>query len=148
MEDWQDFVARVAGEFGELRFRRGRKFAFRPPRTILIPEQDCLEKCSKYGKNEYNFLRMQLLHEVGHALLGHRDWKTDLMRVKMECAAWAKARELCERYGVRYDEDFAEGELDSYRDWLHQRSRCKKCGLTRYQGQDGKYHCPGCEGML
>lgn len=64
----------------------------------------------------------------------------------MEREAWEKARELCERYGVEYDEEVVEAELDSYREWLHKRSRCPKCGLTRYQGGDGKYRCPECEG--
>jgi lipopolysaccharide biosynthesis regulator YciM len=37
--------------------------------------------------------------------------------------------------------------LDTYRDWLHRRSACPECGLTRYQTVDGRWHCPGCEGF-
>ena len=56
-----------------------------------------------------------------------------------------KARELCNKYGVSYNEDVAETELDTYRDWLDAKSRCPKCGLTRYQTSDGEFHCPRCE---
>ena len=48
---------------------------------------------------------------------------------------------------ILFDEDFIETELDTYRDWLHQRSKCKKCGLTRYQTRDGVYHCPFCDNV-
>lgn len=134
---FSELLERVRKDFPELRFREGKKFMFRPPRTVIF-----VQKC---GEDENDFGKMQLLHEVGHALLGHRDWETDLVRVKMECAAWEKAKELSKKYEVRYEEEFAEEELDSYRDWLHQRSKCKQCGLTRYQTRDGEYHCPQCE---
>lgn len=87
---------------------------------------------------------LQLLHEVGHAILQHKDFRTDVERLKMERAAWEQARILCGRYHIHYDEDLVEAALDSYRDWLHQKSTCPECGLTRYQSRDGKYHCPGC----
>ena len=60
----------------------------------------------------------------------------------MEVEAWEKARELC---GVLVDEELIESELDTYRDWLHQKSRCPKCGLTRFQTPDGAFHCPKCD---
>lgn len=82
---------------------------------------------------------------MGHALLEHKNFATDPERLRMERAAWEKARELCTRYGIFYDEEFVEDELDTYRNWLHQKSRCPECGLTRYQTVDGKYHCPGCD---
>ena len=44
-----------------------------------------------------------------------------------------------------WDEDFVQDKLDTYRDWLHAKSRCKKCGLTKYQTEDKKWHCPRCE---
>lgn len=135
----EELLRCVERDYPALRVREGWKFAFRPTRTVLH------EKLPNYDVDDNNFWKMQFLHEVGHALLGHRDWGTDLERVKMECAAWAKAEELCGEYGVEYVEDFAEDELDTYREWLHQRSRCRKCGLTRYQTRDGKYHCPQCE---
>ena len=133
----RELLARLRADYPGLRFREGRKFAFRPPRTVTYERFD-VEADNVYQK-------MQMLHEMGHALLKHQRWTTDVERVKMESAAWAKAAELAERYGVEYEAEFAETELDSYRNWLHQRSVCGRCGLTRYQTPDGEYHCPQCE---
>ena len=125
------FLARIKNDYPSLRFIQGRKFAFRPPRTIVIPSDDPEP--------------LLLLHEVGHALSGHQNFKTEVKRLKMEVEAWEKAKKLCGIYGVDIDEDLIEGELDTYRDWLHQKSRCPKCGLTRFQTPDGVFHCPKCE---
>lgn len=98
-----------------------------------------------FSEEKCGFFCLQMLHEVGHALLEHDFYTTDLERLKMERAAWEKARELCQKYGVEYDEDYVEGALDSYRDWLHTRSRCVRCGATRFQDDRGEYHCLECE---
>lgn len=116
----------------EFNFRAAERFSFRPPKTIY------------FVQNDENFDSL-ILHELGHALLGHRNFKTDVERLKMERAAWEKGREIAANLKIDIDNDLIETELDSYRDWLHQRSKCKKCGLTRYQTPDGKYHCPNCE---
>lgn len=158
-EDFVGLLMRLEEDFPELRFRPGSKFAFRPPRTIIYTdadkesrrrepektEQSLAAKINECVEIKNNYLKMQLLHEVGHAILEHRNWGMDLERVKMEGAAWAEAEKLCVKYGVKYDENFAEEELDSYRDWLYARSTCAECGLTMYQTPDGKYHCPQCE---
>ena len=130
---------RLSKDFSVFRFRQGRKFAFRPPRTVVFEPLTGVDA-------EYKIYSMRLLHEVGHALSGHRTYRQDLERVKMECEAWRRARSLCERYGVEYDEGVVEQELESYREWLHQKSKCSQCGLTRYQAGNGAYHCPFCEG--
>lgn len=125
-------LVRLEKDFPDFKFVAGKKFAFRPPRTIVIgPKEPQME--------------LLLLHELGHATLGHRDFKTDVARLKMENEAWEKARELAQKYGVEFDEDLMQTELDTYRDWLHQKSRCPACGLTRFQTPDGQYHCPSCE---
>lgn len=128
-------ITRLREDFPEYSFRSGKKFAFRPPKTIVI------------GPNEPND-PLLLLHELGHALSKHFSFKTDISRIKMEREAWDKAKELAQKYGVEYDEDFVEQELDTYRNWLDAKSRCPKCSLTRYQTPDGKYHCPRCESIF
>lgn len=140
LEEW---LAEVQRDYPELKWRVGRKFAYRGPRTIsYIP----LEQ--KSDELEQKKWQLQLLHELGHARLKHQTFQTDLERLKMECAAWEEARELALRYGVEFDEELMEEALDSYRDWLHGKAKCAQCGLTRYQTKDGKYHCPGCEDMI
>lgn len=125
---WQ----RVAKDYPEFLFRKGVRFKFRPPRTITIgPEEP--------GDS------LLFLHELGHALCGHKTIMTDVSRLKMEREAWEKARELAELYDVEFDDEFVEEELDTYRDWLYHKSRCPKCGLSRYQTPDKVYHCPKCE---
>lgn len=128
----ETLLTRVKQDFPELRFRMGKKFTFRPPKTVIMGPQERL-----WG--------LLLLHELSHAILGHRSFRMDVERLKMESAAWEKAAELAECYGVIVDEDLIQDELDTYRDWLHTKSRCPKCGLTRFQTPDGAYHCPKCD---
>lgn len=128
-EDLHKLIMQLKMDYPKIRFRLGKKFAFRPPRTIFFAEGQELE----------------LLHELGHARLEHDFYTTDIERLRMERAAWEEARRLCDQYAVEYDQEFVEMALDSYRDWLHRRSQCSKCGLTRYQTRDGKYHCPSCD---
>ena len=123
---------RLRKDFPEIRFRSGVKFLFRPPRTVVL------------GADEAHS-ELLLLHEVGHALCGHRTFTTDVRRLKMEREAWTKAKSLCAKYGIVYDDEVVEHELDSYREWLDKKSRCPRCGLTRFQTPDGQYHCPRCE---
>ena len=121
-------------DYPELRFKEGDKFAFRPPRTI------------RYNLAK-EYADLLLLHEVSHAVLGHQDFRMDVERLKMEKEAWEKACELAQQYGVKIDENLIQDELDTYRDWLHQKSRCPNCGLTRFQTSDSRYHCPRCENL-
>lgn len=130
-----DFFRDLERDFPEFRFVKGRKFAFRPPKTVVI------------GPLE-PFSRLLVLHEVGHAVLGHKSFRTGVERLKIEVAAWEKARELASVHGVEWDEEVAQGELDTYRDWLHQKSRCPICGLTRFETPDGQYHCPRCNAII
>jgi len=134
-----NFVVRIKKDFPEYKFFNGKRFTFRPPRTIILePVTGDWEQIGQY--------ELSVLHELGHALLEHKFYTTDPERLRMEREAWERARELCPHYGVEYDEEYVEQELDTYRDWLHRKSGCPKCGLTRYQTRDGRYHCPSCEG--
>ena len=131
----QDFLEKIKHDFKDFRFLEGRKFAFRPPKTIILgpPEP---------------YSELLALHEVSHAILGHKDFKTDVSRLRMESEAWEKAKELAFKYKIEAEEDVIQEQLDTYRDWLHKKSRCPKCGLTRFQSADGIYHCPRCEKLL
>ena len=119
-------------DYPNFKFKTGRKFLFRPPNTIVVGPEETGDD-------------LLLLHEVSHAVLKHHDFDADVSRLKMEAEAWDKAKELAGKYGVGINEELIQDELDTYRDWLHQKSRCPKCGLTRFQTPDGAYHCPRCE---
>ena len=126
------FLAKIKSDFPDFRFIDGGKFSFHPPKTIIVGPEEPEDS-------------LLLLHELGHALSGHKSFNTSARRIKMEREAWDKAKELASIYEVVFDEDIVENELDTYRDWLHKKSCCKKCGLTMYQTPDGSFHCPRCE---
>lgn len=128
------FLEKVRADFPDIRFIYGKRFSFRPPRTVVIAK-DC-----DSGSGP-----LLLLHELGHALSHHYTFKTEVERLKIEVEAWEKARELAPLYKITIDDELIEGELDSYRDFLHQKSRCPLCGLTRFQTPDGVFHCPKCD---
>lgn len=128
------FLSKIKDDYPSLTFKTGKKFAFRPPKTIVIGPEEPHDS-------------LLLLHELGHALNLHADYKTGVDRLRMEREAWDKARELAPNYEMEFEEDFAQSELDTYRDWLHKKSRCPVCGLTRFQDTSSKYHCPRCENL-
>lgn len=85
-----------------------------------------------------------LLHEFGHALLGHTNYRQDVELLQMERAAWDEAIKLSREYHIDIEEDLVEDALDSYRDWLHMRSLCPHCQSTGIQVSPGHYECLAC----
>lgn len=85
-----------------------------------------------------------VLHELGHALLGHGSYRADVELLAMERAAWDRALALATAHGVVITDDTAEDHLDTYRDWLHARSLCPTCGATGLQAAAKAYQCLSC----
>jgi hypothetical protein len=85
-----------------------------------------------------------LLHELGHAILGHATYRYDIELLQLEATAWEKARELAEKYAVEIDEDYIQDCLDTYRDWLHLRATCPTCFARSLQASPRSYHCFNC----
>ena len=132
MANSTNFLKTIKNTYPNLAFKQGKRFSFRPKNTII------------FDPTAENF-KFLLLHELGHALNGDFSYKTDIERLKIEVSAWKTAKSLAKTFKIPFDEEFMESELDSYRDWLHKKSLCKSCGLTRYQTPDGAYHCPHCD---
>jgi len=86
-----------------------------------------------------------ILHELGHALLGHNTYKTDVELLQKEMLAWEKACELAARYNIALDEDHVQDCLDSYRDWINKRSTCPRCGVKTLSSADNIYQCFNCQ---
>jgi hypothetical protein len=86
------------------------------------------------------------LHELGHALLDHRSYESDVSLLQMEVDAWKKAIELAELYAVTISEEHMQHCLDTYRDWLHKRSTCPTCGKHGLQQSNALYRCLNCQG--
>ena len=85
-----------------------------------------------------------LFHELAHAVLGHFDYRKDVELLKMEANAWDKAIELAKKYDIKIDNTLVDSALDTYRDWLHARSMCKKCQATGLQIKKDTYKCLVC----
>jgi hypothetical protein len=63
----------------------------------------------------------------------------------MERAAWEKAGELAPTYEVTIQPDLVEQQLDTYRDWLHDRSVCPNCEANGVQTDVNHYRCLTCD---
>lgn len=126
------YISLIQSSFPDFSYKNGKKYTYIPPKTIVLGPQE--PHCE-----------LLLLHEVSHAILGHKSFKTDVERLKIESAAWDKAKTLAKALKIPFDADFAENHLDSYRNWLHSRSLCPTCHVTRFQTPDGVYHCPLCD---
>jgi len=85
-----------------------------------------------------------LLHELGHALLDHASYKSDVDLLQKEVAAWEKAASLARHYGKTVDAQYIQGCLDTYRDWLYKRSTCPLCENHGIQSSEHVYTCVNC----
>ncbi len=86
-----------------------------------------------------------LLHELAHAVLGHNTYGSDFELLKLESEAWYLAARLAKRYGVEIGDNHIQNCLDTYRDWLHRRSTCPRCGLHTLQKDSSSYQCHNCQ---
>jgi hypothetical protein len=85
-----------------------------------------------------------LLHELGHAILSHESYSTDVDLLQKEVAAWDKACATAYKFGVSIDETYAQNCLETYRNWLYKRSTCTECGAHGMQNEDRQYYCLNC----
>ena len=127
----------LRNQFPSLTYREGTAFCW-SPETQEISYTKRADKTSA---------AWSLLHETSHALLGHTRYQTDFELIKMEVAAWEKAKELAKDFGIAIDENHIQDCLDSYRDWIYARSICPYCGNKSLQQSDLRhYKCFNCRG--
>ena len=88
-----------------------------------------------------------LLHELGHARLGHQNFASDVELLQKEVEAWQEALRLAETYGKEIDPEHIQDCLDTYRDWLYRRSQCPACKASGVQQTARRYTCLNCGGM-
>jgi len=123
----------LAVDYPEVHFTEAKRFAWDAHKRQI----------SYQTSGEHH--ELALLHELGHALLGHGAYTHDIELIQLELAAWEKARELALKYDVTFDEDHAQDCLDTYRDWLHLRATCPTCFSRALQVNTRKYHCFNCQ---
>lgn len=133
-ENRKRFIALVAKDYPQFKFTPGSQEHW-SPRTNTIT----------YSESEApGELRYGLLHELAHALLGHDTYNSDFELLKLEVQAWDTAVKIGKKYGIKLDNDHIQDCLDTYRDWLHRRSKCPACGMHVLQKDSNSYQCFNC----
>ena len=85
-----------------------------------------------------------LLHEASHGILDHDGYGYDLQLIQLEREAWSKATEMGKMYGYSIESENIEDALDTYREWLHERSTCPNCARNGIQTAEDTYECLAC----
>lgn len=120
--------------YPELRHRQSDRFYWSAPdKTVHTAFTD-------HNEQEY----WAYLHEIGHALLEHQTFRSDFELLELEMDAWEKAKTLAQTLDILIDEEHIQDCLDSYRDWLHQRSLCPTCELSGVESEE-MYRCINCD---
>lgn len=125
----------LAAEFPQLSFRPGNKFYWSAPTAEVVYNASASGDTALWS----------LLHETSHALLNHQSYRNDFELIEMEVAAWEHAKQLSQQFGLPpIDENHLQDCLDTYRDWLHKRCVCPRCGTKNLQADSQHYHCFNC----
>jgi hypothetical protein len=118
------------------------------PHYTFVPHDSCMwrqkDAAIYYAPLNHQSDLWDLLHEIGHAELAHHSYNFDVELVRLEAEAWQKAQELSSRYNQCIPEDHAQGAIDTYRQWLEERSNCPRCHSNGLQHQKNTYSCINC----
>ncbi len=131
----QTIINRLQSAYPDLQFTAGKQFSWSPETSEIFYKSGASGQQATWS----------LLHETGHALLDHQTYQADFELIRLEVAAWGKARQLATDIAVKIDEDHIEDCLDTYRDWLYKRSICPTCTTKCLQQDDYQhYRCFNC----
>jgi hypothetical protein len=130
-----ELLERLRADYPTLTFVEGESFYWSPAdRTVTY----------YHATKQPRIALWALLHEAGHALLGHTGYDSDFELMQLEVGAWQKAKLLGKKYQVKIDTEHIEDCLDTYRDWLHRRSTCPTCRTVSVQKDKTTYECFNC----
>jgi hypothetical protein len=127
-------ISKLKRDYPEFNFKPGKQEHWSPKTKTITYEPNNQAEQLNYG----------LLHELAHALLGHTNYRSDFELLKLESLAWQTAAEIGQKYGINIDDDHIQNCLDTYRDWLHRRSKCPVCGMHVMQQDVSTYKCFNC----
>ncbi len=126
----------IMSHYPGLNFIKSSQFVWSPAhRAVYYPEED--ETQEEQGQ-------LALLHEIGHAELGHKTYHSDIHLLGMEVDAWKYARTKAPAFGITIDEEHIDRCLESYRIWVHKRSLCPRCQFHGIQTAPTRYRCFMC----
>jgi hypothetical protein len=118
----QQYISKLQASFPHLKFTAGSQFYWSPE------TQEIFYNIAADGQKSV----WSLLHETGHALLGHATYKADMELLRLEV-------------GLQINEEHIQDCLDTYRDWLYKRSICPSCNTKcLQQGDFVHYRCFNC----
>lgn len=126
-----DFLA----NFPDQTFVPGRYFAWSPATASITFDTRRINRDD--GK-------IALIHELGHARLGHRIYKYDMELLRMEMDAWDVVRELAPLYGLQIDESHIARCIGTYDEWLSKRATCPDCQNFSLQRDHNSFGCFAC----
>jgi hypothetical protein len=130
----EKLLRKLQQDFPNISFVSGEQLHW-SPNSAIISYNDSEDISAMWG----------LLHEIGHAILEHKNYTSDVDLLQKETAAWAQARKLSQTYNVSIDEEHTQDCLDTYRDWLHRRSTCPTCHSHGIERHTGLYSCLNCQ---
>ena len=131
---FKELLVHYAQSHDEIHFVKGDVFSWSPKTATITYSSTNIEEQSVWS----------LLHEIAHAKLQHFTYNSDFELLKLEVAAWKHAVQLAHEQSIIIDQDHIEDCLDTYRDWLHQRSTCPTCGTAGLQHSSTQYRCHNC----
>jgi IrrE N-terminal-like domain len=126
-------LSELTNRYSALKFKKGKSFYW-SPREQIVYHSDIENEADTWT----------LLHETSHGLLQHTNYASDFELLRLELAAWEKAKKLAAEHGITINNDHIEDCLDTYRDWLHKRSLCPICNVKSLQISNDSYGCMNC----
>jgi len=132
----QGLLASLRSDFPSLSFAPGARFAWSPTTNQVLYRNDVTADDTP--------AIWALFHELGHALLGHNDYGSDFELLRLEASAWRRAETIAKQYDHSIDNEHVQDCLDTYRDWLYQRSTCPTCTACSLQIDQKTYCCFNC----
>jgi hypothetical protein len=131
----ESIIAKLLADYPALRFTAADQFYWSPETGEICYDDSATGRRAVWS----------LLHETGHALLGHTSYRGDFELLQLEIAAWERAKDLAGDLRLTIKDDHIQASLDTYRDWLHKRSICPDCGTKALQqGDFVHYRCFNC----
>ena len=133
MQSTNWLIEKLQADYPLFRFEPSGSFLWSSKRQTIYIDTEASHR------NEFT------LHELSHALLDHQGYRADIDLVKLERDAWEYARtHLSARYGYEIDEALIQDNLETYREWLHARSKCPECDTVGLQTKSRHYRCLAC----
>lgn len=125
-------ISEIIDKYSQFSFKETDIFSWQPSDNTIC-----------YNPNDSNVLIL-LLHEISHAILGHKQYSSDIGLLKLEQETWGRTIELANSLDITVNADDIQANLDTYRDWMHERSKCPACKATGLQIKLNIYECPVC----